>query len=60
LWKFSFAEAERHEPSRPPAGSLSRRKERRGRMSTSRGRILIVDDEEEIVRALGRVVGRRG
>jgi len=26
LWKFSFAEAERHEPSRPRAGSLSRRK----------------------------------
>ena len=29
-------------------------------MNTSRGRILIVDDEEEIVRALGRVVSREG
>jgi len=29
-------------------------------MSTARGRILIVDDEEEITQALGRVVGRQG
>jgi len=59
LWKFSFAEAERHEPS-GRAQEPEPAEERRGRMSTSRGRILIVDDEEEIVRPLGRVVGREG